>query len=232
MKKAFSKIFSYIVILLLILFTLTGCSGKKDENKIKAKVNSELKYLENEIFTIFIKYAKDEYKTEEGFNWDSVYKEAEKLNKSLATIITDMSELNIPKDSINSVSNEFSNLVIAISDKKETDMFNSLYNAYVKFPEIEEIYLENNNEINKTRLKVLVLSAYKLSEFNDFDNAKQEIQNASDKYNEMIKDVNYSSNNQYNLNKIAVEIEELKSAINLENILLVRMRFVNFIEEM
>lgn len=232
MKKAFSKIFRYIVILLLILFTLTGCSGKKDENKIKAKVNSELKYLENEIFTIFIKYAKDEYKTEEGFNWDSVYKEAEKLNKSLATIITDMSELNIPKDSINSVSNEFSNLVISISDKKEIDMFNSLYNAYVKFPEIEEIYLENNNEINKTKLKVLVLSAYKLSEFNDFDSAKQEIQNASDKYNEMIKDVNYSSNNQYNLNKIVVEIEELKSAINLENILLVRMRFVNFMEEM
>ena len=48
----------------------------------------------------------------------------------------------------------------------------------------------------------------------------------------MMNDVNYSKENSYNLNKIFVEIEELKSAINLENLPLIRIRFVNFIEEM
>ena len=47
-----------------------------------------------------------------------------------------------------------------------------------------------------------------------------------------MNDTNYIKDSSYNLNKILVEIEELKSAINLENIALIRIRFVNFIEEL
>ena len=48
----------------------------------------------------------------------------------------------------------------------------------------------------------------------------------------MMQDTEYIKNSSYNLNKILVEIEELKSAINLGNIDLIRIRFVNFIEEL
>ena len=70
------------------------------------------------------------------------------------------------------------------------------------------------------------------AENDNYEASKNEIQNASNRYNEMMKDTNYIKNSSYNLNKILVEIEELKSAINLENIALIRIRFVNFIEEL
>lgn len=229
-KKYFSCAKSILVIC-LILFILSGCSVSNADDKIKSKVSSEINYFENEIFAILVKYAKGEYNTEQGIDWDGMYKESEKITESWSTVVLDLSKLNISKEQINGLGQDLSNLVISISSENLSDVFNYLYSAYSRLPEIKKLYSENDIEIKKLELKKSVVFAYKQAEESDFESSKNEIQNASNKYNDMMNDVNYSKENAYNLNKVFVEIEELKSAINLENLPLIRIRFVNFIEE-
>ena len=229
-KKYFSCAKSILVICLM-LFILSGCSASNADDKIKPKVSSEINYFENEIFAILVKYAKGEYNTEQGIDWDGMYKESEKITESWSTVVLDLSKLNISKEQINGLGQDLSNLVISISSENLSDVFNYLYSAYSRLPEIKKLYSENDVEIKKLEFKKSVVFAYKQAEEGDFESSKNEIQNASNKYNDMMNDVNYSKENAYNLNKVFVEIEELKSAINLENLPLIRIRFVNFIEE-
>lgn len=228
--KKLKNIINLIACLVLILLALTGCStNQENSSKIKDKATAEVDFIENELCTIGIRYAEGKYYVDDAFDWNSLYTELTKINNSWSTIVLDLNQLNIPQDLINSLGEELSNIVISVSNQNISDMLNCLNNIYAKLPEIEKLYLENNSVIEQTTLKSLVISTYRYAENNDWNNAKIEVQNVANKYNEMMNNIEYAEDNIYNLNKILVEVEELKSAIDTENIDLVRLRFVNIL---
>jgi hypothetical protein len=223
-------IINLIVCLIFILLILTGCSSNiESSNKIKDKVSSEVGFIENEICTISLKYAKGEYYVNGAFDWKNIYTELLKINNSWSSIVLDLNQLNISQDLINSLGQELSNMLIAVSNQNTFDMLNCLNNIYIKLPEIEKLYLENDAIVEEITFKSLLISTYRYAENKDWNNAKIEAQNVSNKYNELMNDIDYAENNIYNLNKVLVEIEELKSAINTENIDLVKLKFINSI---
>ena len=232
MKINIKNFLCEILILTMLLFTLTACTGGTDESKIKEKASSEINFLESEIFKMALKYAKGEYNSEDGLDWESIYDESEILNESWSTVVLDLSKLNIPEEQINGLGQDVANLVISISAQNEDELFTNLYSIYSRLPQIEQVYSDDTISKSKRELKRIVFLAHVYAENDNYEASKNEIQNASNRYNEMMKDTNYIKNSSYNLNKILVEIEELKSAINLENIALIRIRFVNFIEEL
>lgn len=232
MKINIKNFLCEILILTMLLFTLTACTGGTDESKIKEKASSEIDFLESEIFKMALKYAKGEYNSEDGLDWESIYDESEILNESWSTVVLDLSKLNIPEEQINGLGQDVANLVISISAQNEDELFTNLYSIYSRLPQIEQVYSDDTISKSKRELKRIVFLAYVYAENENYEASKNEIQNASNRYNEMMKDTNYIKNSSYNLNKILVEIEELRSAINLENIALIRIRFVNFIEEL
>ena len=232
MKINIKNFLCEILILTMLLFTLTACTGGTDESKIKEKASSEIDFLESEIFKMALKYAKGEYNSEDGLDWESIYDESEILNESWSTVVLDLSKLNIPEEQINGLGQDVANLVISISAQNEDELFTNLYSIYSRLPQIEQVYSDDTISKSKRELKRTVFLAHVYAENENYEASKNEIQNASNRYNEMMKDTNYIKNSSYNLNKILVEIEELKSAINLENIALIRIRFVNFIEEL
>lgn len=232
MKINIKNFLCEILILTMLLFTLTACTGGTDESKIKEKASSEIDFLESEIFKMALKYAKGEYNSEDGLDWESIYDESEILNESWSTVVLDLSKLNIPEEQINGLGQDVANLVISISAQNEDELFTNLYSIYSRLPQIEQVYSDDTISKSKRELKRIVFLAYVYAENENYEASKNEIQNASNRYNELMNDTNYIKNSSYNLNKILVEIEELKSAINLENIALIRIRFVNFIEEL
>lgn len=232
MKINIKNFLCEILILTMLLFTLTACTSGTDESKIKEKASSEIDFLESEIFKMALKYAKGEYNSEDGLDWESIYDESEILNESWSTVVPDLSKLNIPEEQINGLGQDVANLVISISAQNEDELFTNLYSIYSRLPQIEQVYSDDTISKSKRELKRTVFLAYVYAENDNYEASKNEIQNASNRYNEMMKDTNYIKNSSYNLNKILVEIEELRSAINLENIALIRIRFVNFIEEL
>ena len=95
MKINIKNFLCEILILTMLLFTLTACTGGTDESKIKEKASSEIDFLESEIFKMAFKYAKGEYNSEDGLDWESIYDESEILNESWSTVVLDLSKLNI-----------------------------------------------------------------------------------------------------------------------------------------
>lgn len=228
MRKNF--LIKYILIILVLLFTLTGCSVD-NEKTIQDKVNEEINFLENKTFTITNKYAKGEYLEDSKLNWKDISKAVEEINISIDTIIQDLSELDISNEDILALRNEVNSLIISAGNEDEYNLLQRISYLYSLLPNYLEKYSDNKNKIDVMKLKGLVLSSFVQANFLEWDTAKSTVVLAEAKYNEMMNNVDYMKEYSNNLNKIYVLLEELKNAIELEEVELTKVKFVNFIEK-
>lgn len=90
---------------------------------------------------------------------------------------------------------------------------------------------ENKNKVKQLELKSQIVSSYVYANLLNWELASTNIDSAEKKYKEMMDDVDYMKEYSYNLNKIFVLLGELKNAINLQEIELVKLKYVNFIEK-
>ncbi len=232
MLKRKKEVLICIMIVILSISCLTGCTIKKDETKsIEEKTDEEISYVEDEILNLVNRYAKKEYISDNGLDWETIQKDTENLNNSLDTIVLDLSETKLSNDDLVNFRNELNNVNIAISQKNENEFMQRCSYLYSLLPTYLEKYSSNKNEINNMKLKSLVLSSFIQSNFLDWENAKTTIGLAETKYKEMMDDVDYMKEYSYNLNKTYVLLEELRNAINIEQADLSRIKYINFIEK-
>lgn len=230
--KKIKQFLIYILIVILTMSCLTGCSINKDEHKtIEEKTDEEISYVEDEILNIVNRYAKKEYVKDNTVDWDSIQKDTENLNSSLDTIVLDLSETKISNDDLVNFRNELNNVNIAIAGKNENELMQRCSYLYSLLPTYLEKYSNDKNEINNMKLKSLVLSSFIQANVLDWQSAKTTIGLAETKYKEMMDDVDYMKEYSYNLNKTYVLLEELKNAINIEQADLSRIKYINFIEK-
>lgn len=222
-----------IVFFLIVLFVLTGCSIKDEDTKrtLEDKVDEELSFLEDKIFTITNKYAKGEYETDDGINWPDISKEVNEINISIDTIIQDLSDLDISNEDILALRNEINSLIISTGNQDEYSLLQRASYVYSLLPNYLEKYSDNKNKVNVMMLKSLILSSFVQANFLEWDSAKDTIILAESKYNEMMNDVDYMKEYSNNLNKVYVLLEELKNAIELQEVELSKLKYINFIEK-
>lgn len=90
---------------------------------------------------------------------------------------------------------------------------------------------ENKNDVKQLELKTQIVSSYVYANLLNWELAISTINSAETKYKEMMDDVDYMKEYSYNLNKIFILLSELKNAINLQEVELVKLKYVNFIEK-
>lgn len=222
------------IILILMLFVLTGCSGIEGETKsatVEEKSSSEIEYLQDEIFTIVNKYAKGEYVEDDTINWENVNKDAQKIGKVLDTLMLDFGEAQISNDDLNKFRTEINNLLIASSGEDEQTMLTSASNLYSLLPDYYGKFSNDNNKKDIMTLKSLVLKSYINSYFLNWPEAKTNAQSAENKYKEMSDNLEYMKEYSYSLNKIYILVEEFKNAVDSEQADLARIKYINFIEK-
>lgn len=221
-------------ILIIMLFLLTGCSGIEGQTKnatVEEKASSEIEYLEDEIFTIINKYSKDEYIKDDAIDWVAVNNDAQKISKSLDTLMLDFGEAKISNEDLNKFRNEINNLLIASSGEDEQALFASSSNLYSLLPDYYGKFSNDNNKKDIMVLKSLVLKSYINSRELNWLEAKNNAQYAENKYKEMSDNLEYMKEYSYNLNKIYILIEEFKNAVDLEQVDLSKIKYINFIEK-
>ena len=226
------NIFS-IFIICIMLFVFSGCDFLNQEDlRIEEKTTEEIRFIENKILTFYSKYAKGEYgSVEEELNWSEIENSAIELSNVLDTIILDFSEIEISNEDIIAFRNGVNELSIACTNRDINlvmDRFNFLYSL---LPQYMEKYLENKNEINILKVKTLVVSSFYYSNLYDWENAKATIELAENKYKEMMDDVDYMKEYAHNLNRVYILIGEMKKSIELEELELTKIKYINFIEK-
>ena len=219
--------------LISISFTMVGCDFENSEEKtIKNKTSEEMSYLENRILTILNKYAKNEYGNEDDLNWDAINENVIELNNVLDTIILDFSESEISNEDIIKFRDGVNNLIIATSQKDINLVIAQASELYSYLPNyLEKIGENNKNKVNIMKLKSFVITSFSYAKQLDWENAKQAIEMADNKYKEMTDDVDYMKEYSYNLNKVYILLGELKNVINVEELELTKMKYINFIEK-
>ena len=226
------KIFLFCVIIYFCIIFLTACSINDEEKpSIESKITEEIEYIENKILTFLNMYAKDEYDLEEDLNWDLIEENAIDLNGILDTIILDMTEVEISNETIIEFKNRVNNLSIAISNKDIDATLEEYRLLYLLLPIYAEKIYSNKNELEILRLKSLAVSSYVLANRSEWDEAKKTILETENKYKTMMDNVDYIKEYSYNLNKVFVLIGELRNAIELEELELTNIKYVNFIEK-
>ena len=221
-----------IILIIFAIFILTGCSiSQKNEHNIEDKIVQEIEYLEDSIFNITNRYAKGEYIKNEKLDWTVILEDEKKINNVLETIILDFSELDISNDEIIKLSNELNSLLLATSSENEIEFLQRLNNLYALLPNYLKSIQNSEVEVKDKELKSMVLAGFSLASTENWDESKRIIQEAINKYNEMMNNVDYMQKNSYKLNKTYILLGELKNAIDIESIDLVKLKFVNFIEK-
>lgn len=221
-------------VLIMMLFLLTGCSGIESETKsatVEEKASSEIEYLQDEIFTIVNKYLKGEYIKDDVTDWTLVNNDAQKIGKVLDTLMLDFGEAQISNEDLNKFRNEINNLLIASGGEDEQVLFTSASNLYSLLPDYYGKFSNDNNKKDIMTLKSLVLQSYINSYSLNWEQAKAIAQSAESKYKEMADNIEYMKEYSYSLNKIYILVEEFKNAVDLEQVDLARIKYINFIEK-
>lgn len=226
------KFFIYMLCLIICLVSMTGCSVNVNTDKtIEDKTNEEISYLEDEILVILNKYEKGEYVKDDGVDWDSINDSVIKINDVLDTVILDLSEIEISNEDLINFRNEVNNLSIAVTNKDENIMLQKISLLYSLLPTYLEKYSDNKNEIDIMKLKSIIVSSMIYANLLDWENAKNTAVSAENKYKEMMDDIDYMKEYSYNLNKVYILLEEFKTAIDLEELELSKLKYINFIEK-
>lgn len=222
------------LILILILFLFTGCTGIESQTEVASiedKTISEIEYLEDEIFTIINKYTKEEYIVDNNIDWKKVREDAQQIGKVLDTVMLDFGEAKVPNEELIAFRTEINNLLVSCSNEDENTLFKSASNLYSLLPEYYGRFSENKNEKEVMALKSLVLKSYASAYFSEWEDAKAAASLAETKYKEMSDNLEYMKEHSFDLNKVYILVEEFKNAIDLEQVDLSKVKYINFIEK-
>lgn len=225
------RIFLSVCVCSMLLFCLTGC-GKQDEKSIEDKLSAELEYVEDLIFKIANKYAKQEYMEEDEIKWEDIKEDVQKINSSWSSLILDLTDVNVANQDILDYSTQLNNLLISVHNEDEQVMINQLNELYKKVIIFREAYLKDRNRIEKNKVRSGVLNAFNQVNQNQWEKAKMEINKTVEDYKNLMNDIGYAEENKYNLNKIYVLLEEYRNAIGGLNYDLVRMKYIVTVENL
>lgn len=227
-----SKLLIFCFLVCFAIFIFVGCDNLNEEPKnINDKTTEEISYVENKILNFYSMYAKNEYGDIENLNWELIEDNAIDLNKVLDTMILDLNEIGMSDEDIIELKKGVNDLSIAIYNRDINNVFKQFGILYSLLPKYMKGYSEDTNKINQMELKALIVFSFSYANMLDWENAKNTIDLAMNKYNEMTDNVEYMTEYSYNLNKVYILIGELKTAIDLEEIELTKVKYVNFIEK-
>lgn len=244
------KFVSILLILSLFLIILTGCSNQESVS-LQDKNIAELEYVEKNIVDILNKLVREQYAVEETqekvtneiledeidlrrrptLNWEKLLNDTKKIENSIPTILVDLTALNIEAAEIAKLSDGVNNMIIAIGNEDEKTYLIELNNVYSLIPTYMEKYAGNNEKTFKKKLKYYAISTYIAYSDGNLEMAKTQSGELERVYSEKMQDMNYVQNNEYNLNKLYILIQELKRAVDSNSSELVKSKYLLIIDE-
>ncbi len=244
------KIVSILLLLSVFLVFLTGCSNQESVS-LQDKNIAELEYVEKNIVDILNKLVREQYAVEETqekvtneiledeidlrrrptLNWEKLLNDTKKIENSIPTILVDLTALNIEATEIAKLSDGVNNMIIAIGNEDEKTYLIELNNVYSLIPTYMEKYAGNNEKTFKKKLKYYAISTYIAYSDGNLEMAKTQSGELERVYSEKMQDMNYVQNNEYNLNKLYILIQELKRAVDSNSSELVKSKYLLIIDE-
>lgn len=250
-------IFVYLTLLTVLLITLTGCtiSASTDNELLSDKIFEELTYLENNIYDIVFKFANDDYIVNEKisnelveenennenvvinikvYDFDKVRNDLKRVNNALDVTLVDLAEKSIERNEVLSLSNKTNELYMNLDEENINIVLNDLNELEkVIIKNYESNFDRNNNEVKLKKIKAEVLNIFVLSQiYEDRTLAKERIGEVLSLLENEIKNEDFIKENTYLVNNLYLNVSELKTAIDLENDNLIRLKYMEVVKSL
>lgn len=247
----------YLILLTVLLLTLTGCtiSTSTDDELLSDKIFEELTYLENNIYDIVFKFANDDYIVNENisnelveendnnenvvinikvYDFDKVRDDLKRVNNALDVTLVDLTEKSIERNEVLSLSNKTNELYMNLDEENINVVLNDLNELEkVIIKNYESNFNRNNNEVKLKKIKAEVLNIFVLSQiYEDKTLAKERINEILSVFENEIKNEEFIKENTYLVNNLYLNISELKTAIELENDNLIRLKYMEVVKSL
>ena len=247
----------YLILLTVLLTTLTGCtiSASTDNELLSDKIFEELTYLENNIYDIVFKFANDDYIVNEKisnelveenennenvfinikvYDFDKVRNDLKRVNNALDVTLVDLAEKSIERNEVLSLSNKTNELYMNLDEENINIVLNDLNELEkVIIKNYESNFDRNNNEVKLKKIKAEVLNIFVLSQiYEDKTLAKERIGEVLSVLENEIKNEEFIKENTYLVNNLYLNVSELKTAIDLENDNLIRLKYMEVVKSL
>lgn len=171
-------------------------------------------------------------KKDSNINWDNIKTNIETIHSAWANLTIDLHALNVNGDDILNFSNVLDQVTISIKQEDKVATLNNLATLYAFFPNYIEQISNDNEKINLNYTKACVLNSYAFAEQNKWDEMKLQVSNAINYFTNILNSVNENRENQNELTKIYVLLNELNNSIDLKDKDLYMIKYKNVIEKL
>ena len=194
----------------------TGGDGGQQDNKIS-------------VSTIKSKRVLSEDRT--NIDWTTIKNDIESFYLTWNSIIIDLYKLGVNNQDILNFSSKLDETVINIKNENKVDSLRLLSELYSIIPTFMNSYASDQTDINIQLTRSYVINAYALVEKKDWNSINDQIKKAEEAFNNVMTDVNFINEKNYNVNKTYVSLKELQNSILLNDPDVFYIKYKTFMEE-
>lgn len=164
-------------------------------------------------------------------NWTTIKNDIESFYSTWNSIIIDLYKLGVNNQDILNFSSKLDETVINIKNENKVDSLRLLSELYSIIPTFMNSYASDQTDINIQLTRSYVINAYALVEKKDWNSINDQIKKAEEAFNNVMTDVNFINEKNYNVNKTYVSLKELQNSISLNDPDVFYIKYKTFMEE-
>lgn len=168
----------------------------------------------------------------EDINWDYVKGEVENLYTSIATITLDFYQIGANQDNILAFNQQIDNLSVAVKEENKETTLAELSNLYTNLSNITQSLEGNETYKIVVRIKENIFKAYSKLDAGKWDEISNDINSAISTYAELLTNTDEGIDNQYEINKGYILINEMQNAVKLQDVSVFLIKYKNLLEEL
>ena len=168
----------------------------------------------------------------EDINWEYVKGEIENLYTSVATITLDFYQIGANQDNILAFNQQIDNLSVAVKEENKETTLAELSNLYTNLSNITQSLEENETYKMVVRIKENIFKAYSKLDAGKWDEISNDVNNATSIYAELLTNASNGIDNQYEINKGYILINEMQNAVKLQDVSVFLIKYKNLLEEL
>jgi len=164
-------------------------------------------------------------------NWESIKSEVEGLYTSLPAITMDFYQSNVNQESVLAFNTQYDKLTNVVKDEKKQETLTELANLYKYLPEFLRSSGQEELYTTLVETKYHIFNGYAKLEGENWQEISNDIKSAVDNYSKLLTSTNVDARKQYNISKGYIMLNELRKAVDLQDITVFLIKYKNLLEE-
>lgn len=165
-------------------------------------------------------------------DWLKTQSDIEIFYTAWITAKIDLKDLGVPDELLDKFSRELNNTTLAIKNQDKIKTMDGLVNMYSVLSEFANSYCGDRHTISTIETKRCTLTAYNYIENANWEEAKNQISEAEQKFEYIKNSDNIEANKKVDIARVSVLIKEMKDSLELQNKEIALLKYKDLIQEL